>query len=56
MKRLHDSPEVTKMISENLHKTVMEKYHIDVVTADRAEFYKKVVKESKNKQLVADEV
>jgi len=51
MKKLHDSPELVKLISENLHKTVMEKYHIDKVTADRAEFYKGVIKESKTKEL-----
>jgi hypothetical protein len=47
IKRLHDNPELITLLSENLYKTVSEKYHIDIVTKTRAEFYKKIVEDNK---------
>jgi glycosyltransferase involved in cell wall biosynthesis len=47
LKRLYENPEIVELISNNLFNTVNEKYHIDVVTKQRAEFYKQVVKDNK---------
>lgn len=54
MKKLHDSPELVKLISENLHKTVMEKYHIDKITGDRASLYRLLVESSKKEKLIEE--
>lgn len=43
IKFLHKNPDMIKKMGENLFKTVNEKYHIDVVTKTRAEFYKSLV-------------
>ena len=47
MKKLHDNPELVDLISENLFNTVNERYHIDVVTKTRAEFYKTIINDNR---------
>jgi glycosyltransferase involved in cell wall biosynthesis len=49
IKALVKNPEKIKEIGENLHKTVLEKYHIDVLTEKRKDLYLKLVQ---SKQLV----
>jgi glycosyltransferase involved in cell wall biosynthesis len=49
IKALIKNPEKIKEIGENLHKTVVEKYHIDVLTEKRKDLYLKLVQ---SKQLV----
>ena len=44
LKFLHRNPDMVKQMGENLYNTVTKKYHIDVVTETRAEFYKSLVK------------
>lgn len=46
LKFLHRNPDIAKRMGENLYNTVVKKYHIDVVTGTRAEFYKSLVNES----------
>ena len=47
MKKLTENPELVDLLSENLYNTVSKKYHIDIVTSDRAEFYKTIVKDNR---------
>jgi glycosyltransferase involved in cell wall biosynthesis len=44
---LYNNPELITQLGENLYNSV-QKYHIDNVTKDRAEFYKSIVGENKN--------
>jgi hypothetical protein len=43
IKFLYKNPDMIKKMGENLYNTVVKKYHIDVVTDTRAEFYKSLV-------------
>ena len=43
IKFLYKNPDMIKKMGENLYDTVIKKYHIDVVTDTRAEFYKSLV-------------
>ena len=43
IKFLHKNPDMVKRMGENLYNTVVKKYHINVVTETRAEFYKSLV-------------
>ena len=56
IKFLHKNPECVEILGNNLYNTVMERYHIDVVTNDRAEFYKSIVigKEKEVEQLIKE--
>jgi len=56
IKFLHKNPECIEILGNNLYNTVTEKYHIDVVTKNRAEFYKSLVlgKEKEVKQLIEE--
>lgn len=56
IKFLHKNPEMVDIMSNNLYNTVTKKYHIDVVTKSRAEFYKSIVigKETEVKQLIKE--
>ena len=47
LKKLKDSPELVDLLSENLYNTVKERYHIDIVTKTRSEFYKTIIKDNK---------
>lgn len=44
MKKLIENPEWAIELGERLHETVKDKYHIDTVTKNRAEFYKSIIK------------
>lgn len=44
IKRLVNEPELIKMLQDNMYEHVKERYNINKVTADRAEWYKKIVK------------
>lgn len=54
LKFLHNNPDMVKRMGDNLYNTVVKKYHIDVVTGTRAEFYKSLVneKEKEVKEIV----
>jgi len=56
MKKLHDNPELVDLLGENLYNTVKDRYHIDIVTKTRAEFYKSLVNDSEKevKQLIEE--
>jgi len=43
MKKLYDNPELVDLMGNNLYNLVNEKYHIDVVTKNRASWYKEIV-------------
>jgi glycosyltransferase involved in cell wall biosynthesis len=43
IKKLYENPDLLEKISYNLQKTVLEKYHIDVVVKNRYEFYKNII-------------
>jgi glycosyltransferase involved in cell wall biosynthesis len=45
IKKLIEKPELVKKLADNLHKTVVNKYSLDVVTANRKKYYEKLVKE-----------
>lgn len=47
MKKLNDNPELIDLMGNNLYNTVKDRYHIDVVTKTRAEFYKRIVADNK---------
>jgi glycosyltransferase involved in cell wall biosynthesis len=47
MKKLYDNPELVDLMGNNLYNLVNEKYHIDVVTKNRAFFYQEIVKDNK---------
>ena len=42
-KKLIDNPTWAKDLGERLYETVKDKYDLNVVTKDRAEFYKSIV-------------
>jgi glycosyltransferase involved in cell wall biosynthesis len=52
IKLLNTNPELIEIMGNNLYNTVVKRYHIDVVTEQRSEFYKSLVsgnqKEVKN--------
>ena len=50
IKMLVEDSELRKMLGENLHRDV-QKYHIKNVTKNRAELYKKLVKENKKQPI-----
>ena len=56
LKFLYKNPEMVDIMSNNLFKLVNEKYHIDVVTKQRSEFYSSIVsgKQKEVKQLIAE--
>lgn len=56
IKFLHKNPECVEILGNNLYNTVMKKYHIDVVTNTRAEFYKSIMsgKEKEVKQVIKE--
>jgi glycosyltransferase involved in cell wall biosynthesis len=56
IKFLYNNPEMVDKMGENLYNTVVKRYHIDVVTKLRAEFYSSIVngKEKEVKQLVKE--
>lgn len=43
LKKLIQNPEMIETLGENLYKTVSEKYSLDTVTKDRADYYKTLV-------------
>jgi len=47
IKFLHKNPDMIKNMGENLYNTVNSKYHIDIVTKSRSEFYMSLVNEKK---------
>jgi glycosyltransferase involved in cell wall biosynthesis len=47
IKLLHNNPELIKIMGDNLYNTVTKRYHIDVVSKLRSDFYKKVVNKEK---------
>jgi len=47
IKLLYNNPELVDIMGNNLYNTVVKRYHIDVVTNNRAEFYKSIVKQNK---------
>jgi len=47
MKRLYENPELVEILSENLFNTVNSRYHMDVVTKNRSDFYKKIVSDNR---------
>jgi len=44
IKRLIENPELISQIANNLYETVKDRYSMDIVTKQRAEWYKKIVK------------
>jgi glycosyltransferase involved in cell wall biosynthesis len=50
IKFLHKNPELIEIMGENLYLCVKEKYHIDVVTKTRSDFYLEIVKRN-NKEV-----
>jgi len=56
IKFLHKNPECVEILGNNLYNTVVKRYHIDVVTNDRAEFYKSIMsdKEKEVKQVIKE--
>lgn len=48
LKKLIQNPELIPVFGENLYNTVKDKYSMDKVTADRAEYYKNLVFSKKN--------
>jgi glycosyltransferase involved in cell wall biosynthesis len=48
IKRLYDNRELIDLLGNNLYNTVVDKYHIDVVTKTRAEMYKRIVSDNQN--------
>jgi len=48
MKKLKENPSLVELLTNNLYETVNFKYHIDVITEKRAEFYKSVIKDKEN--------
>jgi glycosyltransferase involved in cell wall biosynthesis len=56
IKLLYNNPELVDIMGNNLYNTVVEKYHIDVVTNSRAEFYKSIMsgKEKEVKQVIKE--
>jgi glycosyltransferase involved in cell wall biosynthesis len=47
IKMLYANPELIDIMGNNLYNTVVKKYHIDVVTKNRSEFYKSIVNGNK---------
>ena len=56
IKFLHKNPECIEILGNNLYNTVMKRYHIDVVTKQRSDFYKSIMsgKEKEVKQLIEE--
>jgi glycosyltransferase involved in cell wall biosynthesis len=56
IKFLHKNPELIEIMGENLYLCVKEKYHIDVVTKTRSDFYLEIVKRNNKevKQLILE--
>lgn len=48
LKKLILNPELIQIFGDNLYETVKDKYSMDKVTTDRAEYYKKLVFNKKN--------
>lgn len=48
MKKLKENPSLVDLLSNNLYTLVNSKYHINVVTKERAEFYETIVKDRRN--------
>ena len=48
LKKLIQNPELIQIFGENLYKTVSERYSMDIVTSNRAEYYKTLVFNKKN--------
>ena len=46
IERLVKSPDLLKLLQNNLHNTVKDKYNLNNVTKDRADFYKSIVKKN----------
>lgn len=46
LKFLDNNPHMIERMGQNLYDTVVKKYHIDVVTKTRAEFYKSILEDS----------
>ena len=44
IKKLVENPNMITDLGERLYETVKDKYHLDVVTKTRAEFYKSLIK------------
>ena len=44
IKKLVDQPELIKLLQNNMYEHVKDRYNINKVTTDRAEWYKKIVK------------
>lgn len=44
VEKLANSPELVKQLQDNLYESVHEKYDLNNVTKDRADFYRKIVK------------
>ena len=44
IKKLVDQPELIKVLQDNMYEHVKDRYNINKVTTDRAEWYKKIVK------------
>ena len=40
---MYANPELVDIMGNNLYNTVVKKYHIDVVTKNRASWYKEIV-------------
>jgi glycosyltransferase involved in cell wall biosynthesis len=47
LKKLKENPSLVELLSNNLYETVKDKYSIEKVTTDRAEFYKKIVSDNR---------
>ena len=45
IEKIVKNPEILETMRNNLNKTVVEKYHIDTVTKQRYELYKKLITE-----------
>lgn len=56
MKFLYNNPEMVEIMGNNLYNTVSKRYHIDIVTKTRAEFYTTITKdvEKEVKQLIKE--
>jgi glycosyltransferase involved in cell wall biosynthesis len=48
LKKLIQNPELIQVFGDNLYNTVSDKYSMDKVTTDRAEYYKNLVFDKKN--------
>ena len=47
MKKLKDNPSLVELLVNNLNQTVNQKYHLDIVTKKRSEFYQSLMKDNK---------